>query len=755
MQLKRFLVSVILLIVISSVANAAIQVTDNKSLCLSFAPDGSIKSLISSGKELLAPGMFSGLSIEDKTTGIREDIKGTVTQSDDNVQFSGRSTKLQLIVTATFKSAKGRIIAKVTVKDLTGKDRAIDADFLLRLKDLDWIWCEDLYRSYTARVGEWNLSRGTYAYHAQSTFPLAAVSTPGGSGLAVCWPMDNPRFYSQTYTRSDKGYGDFRMSVPLGISKLTDKFPSKADFDIVVYEFNGQERLRGALSEYYKLYPDCFKLRVKKQGLWTLWLNKGAEKYADRMGVLIDEAEYDLSGPANIVRDEKKGYMSFQYSEPWGLWHPIPSGWREKQTLPTYDTVSPYESPMPQKEFESMIKENLGDKAPDDRFPGVSRDYITKAILNSVVYRDQESNWLVYLWVKGFGWGERKDWDRVVVQTNPDPEIPHPNRSDVAWEGQYMYAERMAAKEKAHLDGLYVDSAGFMMGWDQMNFRKDHWKYADFPLTYKTMKDGSTQVCQAMALTDADYLRSLQKAGAKRNWPVLMNGWYPLYVHCAAFVDILGAGETGADEARVLVGQWHLGYFRAMAYHKPVSNMDYMISLFMLPPTKENLDKIEARINHYVLYGIYPGTANGWASDMSGNMDLLAPIFEKYKPIFLAINYAGWEPNNCVTMDNELVDPGKGMGTDGLAYSDKSEAVICERWGSNVAKGLYYTLYNQSDKPRTVHVNVNLKALHSKTPTSAEEMISGQKLDLNTSKGKCEFTITINPSRSVAVKLGI
>ena len=702
---------------VMSITCHAQAVSDKNGLRISFDRSGAVAALSVNGKDILDRNDFSGFDVEDMNSKVREHVTGAVESRNGSIIFSGGNKTLGIRLISQVRSENGYVSLHSRIIDLTKSERAVRVYFTLNVKDLAWNWCEDINNNYPALSGNTNMVCEGFAGHKPTIFPFAAIAS-ADTGLAIGWPMANPRFFTQSFTLGERNSGKLEMYVALGLSSYTDKFPNAADFDTIIYSFDGRDSFRGALTRYYRIFPDYFKTREKRQGIWTLWLQPGIEDYATRMGALYHEAEFDLYGfSKNIIRDHKYGYLSFQYTEPWGIYHTVPKGFKDKYPG-DFKAGSDMENPVNRQKLEEYVRSDFGDNTPDDRFPSATRDIVARTIINTAVEGDDKDDWMTYHYFPGQSSSntDRKGWDSVAFIVNPDPGIPHPNRADLAWNAQIMYTQDQAKKLGTSIDGVYVDSVMFYMAWDRLNFRRDQWKYADYPLVYTKGEDGRYVPVQALALCYSDYLKYLRNKIAKYNWPILANGWSPLYALCASNIDIMGAGEQGAGGADALPDQKYFAQFRALAYRKPLSMMDYALSLSGAAPDPKLADEIvEPRINYFLMYGIYPGTANSFApgGDTEKKLKIVTPVFEKYRDIFLSINSAGWEPIGAATTQ------------------DKD--VLLEQWGEG-APSLFYTFFNNGNAPKNVTVIINASKLHRR-PSSARELVTGQNIKVDCNGG--------------------
>lgn len=677
---------------------------------------------------------FSGFEVTDVTTGKTATLATRARQSGKNWIVEGHSDELKLNLTATLFPENGRLRGHVKIDDLTKTDRAITARVLFRLQDKNWIWNTSLSESVQVQAsGKYSLE-GSFADHGQSAYPFVSLSTAEGVGLGLGWPMENPRFYKLRYEADPKGAGVLTIETDLGLAGETTKFPNSADFDFVLYAYDGTQKFRGALNGYYAIYPKAFQTIVKQQGLWTLWVSGVAAEYAQKAGVAYHQAEYDLLPDASsLVMNDRAGMLSFEYVEPWGFWHPVPKGFLQGAGRETGVIVQSYEYNIATKPLQEIVRADTNSMVEADRYPGATRSEVAKAIDNSAIWKNAAGEWLVTITGDNFVWGngDRKGSDFAVIIANPDPDLPHPNRADIAWQRQVGFVNERAKAAGTNVGGVFLDSLVFSMGWQRFNFRRDHWKYADSPLSFTTLPDGKIVPAQAMALSNVKFLRRNWEFAHANNWPVLANSWHPLYPIVGAYIDIFGAGEY--SDPKQILDQSIYAQFRALAYRKPVSVMDYVLHFENLPVNQESVDNvIEPRINRYLMYGVYPGTANGWHPEKLDRLRLVQSVFEKYVTICRAINLAGWNPNTEATADGGNL--------------------LIERWGEQPANGLYFTLWNNGSTPVKTKISIARKKLGVKTIARVRELLSAQDCIVKQNGDFTEVTVDVPPQRTVVLQ---
>jgi hypothetical protein len=73
-------------------------------------------------------------------------------------------------------------------------------------------------------------------------------------------------------------------------------------------------RFRGALSQYYRLFPAAFEKRVPREGLWMAFTDISTLPNPEDFGFAYQE------GAPNVAWDEQHGILSFPYTEPMTTW---------------------------------------------------------------------------------------------------------------------------------------------------------------------------------------------------------------------------------------------------------------------------------------------------------------------------------------------------------------------------------------------------------------------------------------------------
>ena len=189
------------------------------------------------------------------------------------VTLTGTEQEAGLTLETRWEPAADGIDVHATVKDLTGKDRAVTAYFVLPLADLPWVWHEDILRSTTPKGdGEYLNTSGWPISGVASAYPFCSV-TSGDVGLSLSVPMDCPRIFRLVYNSSLKA---LYVAVNLGLTPDTANFPSQADFRFSIYRHDPQWGFRAAAARYYQRHPQFFTQRLKTGGIWMAFADISA-----------------------------------------------------------------------------------------------------------------------------------------------------------------------------------------------------------------------------------------------------------------------------------------------------------------------------------------------------------------------------------------------------------------------------------------------------------------------------------------------
>ena len=198
-----------------------------------------------------------------------------------------------------------------TVRDLTGKDRAVTVYCGMPVRPGAWVWHDDQRTSRPVEPGQTycNYTGVTAgATRSASRYPLACISSPQDA-FAVGAPLDVPRLYRFAYDP-----GELYGAVDLGLAPDTHNFPSSATFSFVFFKCDPKWGFRSALQRYYEAFPNCFVKRNKREGIWMPFTDIASVPNQEDFGFQFQE------GAGNVAFDEEHGIYSFVYVEPVSHW---------------------------------------------------------------------------------------------------------------------------------------------------------------------------------------------------------------------------------------------------------------------------------------------------------------------------------------------------------------------------------------------------------------------------------------------------
>jgi hypothetical protein len=711
--------------------------------------------------EVIGEFAFKGDAAEEKVPLVSS--KKRERQEQGRVEFDGTAANLDIQIKAEFAAqSNGLIRCNFDVIDLSGKDRTIDLVFALPIKPSAWEFGTSWEESGRVRV----LPNKTYSQISTikggpqemmlgvscSQMPLISMDN-GKQGLMLAHSMLKPCMYNYSIAVDQHGKAQLKVRVPLGIVGETARFPHRAPLELFLGAYPGGTYQRGALDLYYRSFPEAFAFRGGYPGGWGLWVQPESMQTARQYGIGFNEREWDIDvnrsgGVEGLKRILKAthdaGIDAHIYSEPWGVYVALPPGWISEPGNHTGQKWRADQAAVNTEALKVEIDKGKGSENPSHRFVGgVTQGFVVDVIHNTAIECDPDKSWRLNAYIpKGFEWSGTnfpnapgmEGWDYAMIVANSDPQLPHPNIADLYWDKSRIgYVKRLCAEIGEKMEGLYVDSEVYFAGWNEFNFRRDHWSVADIPLAYARRDDGAVFPAQPVVLMQLAYLAKNREWAHENDWSVSSNTFDPITPFVAPYFDIIGAGEHGAGEngdIKKMASQTDFRIIRQLSFRKPVTVMDYVFNMDgkTYPVTAtETRNIIEPRLNYYLMYGVYPGFC--WWFPPAG-VELTRPIFELYARLTKAINTAGWEP----------LTGAKLQGQD-------AATLLCEQWGNNPSTGEYFTIFNPSDHPCTCELELGSKILQK--AAGAHELISGNPLPV----GKKGFAISVDSGRTILVKL--
>ena len=201
-----------------------------------------------------------------------------------------------------------------------------------------------------------------------------------------------------------------------------------------------------------------------------------------------------------------------------------------------------------------------------------------------------------------------------MLAVNLDPELPHPNRADIALDWQYRWLKQWDDPKYKGPRNYAWDSSTGWTGQHLLNYRREHFKTVDNPLTF----DGRTgRLCQLKALHDWEFAKHHAEMIRKKGGLTCANTSPMAALLYGQYMDVLVREEPVSnihDDTGIVL--------RMLAYRKPVA--------YYQPPE----DARAVRLGMF--YGFAPG--------IDATKEEMRPIAKKYMPIIETIDRAGWEP---------------------------------------------------------------------------------------------------------------
>jgi hypothetical protein len=542
----------------------------------------------------------------------------------------------------------------------------VDVLLSLPIANVGWRWHDDIIRS-------WELDGETGAE--TQDYPIAAMTRSDGSaGLGIALDPLLPVNYRLGF--EPKGH---RLYLRLKLGLAPDhKLKGRAPFSFMLAAVDPDWGMRELLAKWYRAFPAAFERRATKEGGWL---------FAIAPPELPNPQDYGYyeGNPAHAEFNEQHGIVTCPYVIPGQRsitrLEALPASYEE--AMAAFERYDPSVGT-----FGPQVKElitNCRVIAPDGRYPIRIRDDVGADIK------------------------PKNPINMVVFSTNPDPDLMADQ--DKLNVGKYTLDQisTMIAGEP-RIGGIYVDSCA---GWvaRYLNLRRDHFAYADYPLTYEE-ETGRVGIMGATSVVE--FLKGLGELLHREGrvvFPNISSGrrfcWY--YFFC----DVCGLEGRQHD----LVS---MAFFRSTAYHKPTLRLDYL-GLLGTETALSTREGIEEYFKNCIAYGVYPSI--GRRADEA--YERFRGLFDAYMPPLRTIGAAGWEP---VT----------------LARLEGGEGAVIERFGPAQGK-VYFTVYNPTDEAIAPRATVDEATLGAGVGP-ARDLVTGESLAL-------DEPLNLQPGRLMAIEI--
>ncbi|MFO8013036.1 MAG: hypothetical protein R6X20_06985 [Phycisphaerae bacterium] len=492
----------------------------------------------------------------------------------------------------TFADAPKRRTVMATVRDTTGRDRAVTLYYVIPVAEptqtvLVHTPQGNVDAAPPREYADLVRFAGVGAREQMSRWPLAAAGS-----MALVIDPDTPCFYRLGYSA---GTRLLYAACDIGLA------PEKPDAEVrfLSFQFEGLLRgFRGALETMYRLFPGYYRCRVPAMGLWMPF-HKISEVQGWRdFGFAFKE------GTNETAWDDARGITTFRYTEPMTWWMRMPEG-----TPRTYEAALAHAKTLAEKgdrRAKALLTSGCHDA--DGRF--------------AVRFRDTP-------WCDGAVWSMNS--------------MPHVEGEVTDFRNKWNaeVAERYDGEDaKGRLDGEYVDSSeGYVT--DVLDFRRDHFAAARTPLVFES---DTHRPAIFRGLIAFEYVRALEKEMRRRGRLMMANGAPTRLPWLVPLLDVCGT-ETNWNPG----GMWrpmsveNLFYRRALCGPKPYC--------FLMNTRFEAFgpDLVERYMKRALAWGMFPGFFSHNASEghYFSRPDLYnrdRPLFKKYVPLVKRVAEAGWQP---------------------------------------------------------------------------------------------------------------
>ncbi len=551
----------------------------------------------------------TGLLVRDATkTGPPVMVGGTIKRVGETVEQAAQLRELGLSVRATYRTHANHAEIAGTVADTRGEDRAVTIYLAVPVGD-NWTWWDSVARSRTPgdkpselSCLETGVGYGLKGSH--SKYPLGAVTLPDRAGLSLAVRMDEPVVHRIAYNPRLRL---FYLAIDFGLvpERRADGRPlSEAPFRILLYRHDPAWGFRSALKRYYELFPEFFAKRVAREGGWFVWGDMSKTDGAVDAGYGF---HWGPLGADAVKWDNAKGPLALFYIEPQTYQQTMEDFARAPTSVQVLERLGRL-AQGDQRELAAVESQpyriyplSPTQESLHDRIRATARA-VEKSLNHDISGQP-------YCTIGQFEWMSKSKWG-AILSCNLAPGIPE-GKGLLNLQQIIAPSLRNMEKDGAHYDGIGLDSFGGYGEHAAVNYRREHFRYARFPLSFSAV---DYQPVQVTAFSTVEWVRDLANQMHAQKKVLMANcswGYTPGWLTFAApYLDVFGAEATEFADA---------DFIRAIAYRKPCTDLPYAPR-----PSWE--------VPRHWLHAIYPGHGN----DLGAMKRCVGPLRE--------LVAAGWEP---------------------------------------------------------------------------------------------------------------
>jgi len=559
-----------------------------------------------------ADGQMSGLLVRDAAAGGPPvQVGGTMTAEAAGPRQQATLDDLGLRIDATWRSIGHGIEVAGTVADTSGEDRAVTVYLALPLGEGPWRWWDDAVRARTEaeELSEFaNLEEGVlFGLNGRhSRYPLGSADGPGG-GLTLATRMDEPVVHRIALSPDLR---TLYLAFDFGLAPVTTvhgRSLAEAPFRALIYRHDPAWGMRSAMARYREIFPQFFVRRSEAAGAWYVWGDMQEMPEALEAGFRF---HWGPRGVDAVKWDDAHDVTSLLYIEP----EMYQQSHGDLERAPTREEglarLAGLAAGDPEELVAYLQLAYSGSYLPASWMAEHSRAEAVQAVARAAQASLQEdasgAPWVgigQYSWIGDNRWG-------VIFPCNLDPDTPEGK----GWFCHELFIEsglQMAENAGAHYDGIGLDSFGGYGQTARVDYRREHFAYADIPLSFSA-SDRRPVIVSSFATIE--WLRALAEAMHARGLVLMANcswGRTPAWLTFAGpYLDIFGAeAATFADP----------DFIRFVAGGRPCSSLPYD-------------PRPEWEAQRHLLHGIWPG--HGSDPAMMARLD----------PVLRRLDAAGWEP---------------------------------------------------------------------------------------------------------------
>lgn len=492
------------------------------------------------------------------------------------------------------QQSRGVTLFDVSLSDTTGKDRAITLIYTIPIPNNNLQWFHDPRQNMSVEPEREYLNTSSFSAGANgqlSRYPFAAVAgKEQGFGIGI--DLAYPAFFRVGY---NSGTRELFLAYDIGLAPQKPK----AHLRFCKFNFDPKWQFRAALARFYEIFPDHFRCRTPRQGLWMPFAKISEVKDWQDFGFKFKE------GTNETRWDDEHKIITFRYTEPMTWWMSMP------------------------KEMPRTLKTALAEAHRLDRKKGDTR---AKALFSSGFHNEAgqfPARLLNTPWSNGAVWS-------INSMPNVQGEVTDFKNK---W-NPTLRKKLYGLQRRADLDGEYIDSSeGYVT--DELNFRREHFAIAGTPLTFSL---DSRKVAILRGLVAFDYVRAIARDVHAMDKLMMANSTPIRLCWLAPLLDVMGS-ETNWNPG----GKWRpmsdsdLLYRRAMCKGKPYC---FLMNTHFEQFSHELVEKYMKRT---LAYGMFPGffSHNASQGHYFSRPELYERdrgLFKKYVPLCKLVAEAGWEP---------------------------------------------------------------------------------------------------------------